>query len=768
MSQNYSKSNSDRYSKVMDSRRRLVDKIIVNMKNGYILPKPLWDASKYKIHNPVSGALYKGSNAVRLLIETEIRGCQDPRWMTLKQANAQGYKIKSGAKGVQLEKFVFEVPKYVENETTGEQERIMVKLERPIINLFTVYNATDIEGLPPLNMEQKTATHEGYNLADKLIESSKCDIQELPQSRAYYRPTTDSITLPLRSTFNSPEAFTSVLMHEMIHSTGHQSRLNRSLVGTFGSPEYAKEELRAELGSFFMGTDLGIEESQSLLDSHTHYLESWIQVLEDDPNELFRACNDAQKAVELLENNLENAMERQVLMQKVVREDKQADAAIKAEQSIVIASQVPITDEVSTESNIEIQSIFCKGSPNIYFQCDKEYSVAEFDQRYRKANILFREKQLEAIEKYGSLENFLKSNELDEYVMYRDQDSVDFSIRYRDGSMQDEELVIDGKYDSAIDCLEHTGKADIAKQLKITAVKDMKEHPITEGMIRPHLPSDSKELLNSIQVNKLDVNGYLHFSIQTRKGEVVNGRYRTIDNIDGRANQIATLPGLTEHPELALYHQNICDRLSELVSYPEPVVQILQSQYQHPMLVPGNQLTFDIANQLFGSLNKQREIEVYMSDNVKDPLFYPIDYRLIYQYEGQITSINDTYDIGADEANLLEHIMLSPDKIHDASVCLGVHDVLRQQQTKIEEQICDIKEKVDEISLSEKILHKDANIEYLDKANGLLKQHASELHTIHDSKEMLATDQSSSTIMEQTKAYMEQIEITDEVIVMEG
>ena len=135
-----------------------------------------------------------------------------------------------------------------------------------------------------------------------------------------HNPQKDEIVLPTRDLFIDQEAFATTLIHEMVHSTGHESRLNRSMMNRFGTPEYALEELRAELGSFFMGCDLGIEGSQELLDSHTEYLESWIQVLQNDPNELFRACSDAQKAGNRLEENYQRQQEEMQAIENAVQE----------------------------------------------------------------------------------------------------------------------------------------------------------------------------------------------------------------------------------------------------------------------------------------------------------------------------------------------------------------------------------------------------------------------------------------------------------------
>lgn len=300
---------SGSFDRVMEERKELVNQIIENMEKGYILPKPQWGVSPFTFQNPVSHAKYHGANMIKLYLHSAANGYTDTRFMTYKQAQSMGWQVKRGEKGIRLEKFIFTKQVERENPDTGQMEKVSVPLQRPMVNTFVVFNASQIEGIEPQEEMKPLEHNEVLELADQLIASSECTVREEPQGEAYYRPASDTIVLPPRNAFISQEAFTVTLMHEMVHSTGHSSRLNRPLLSRFGTQEYALEELRAELGAFFMGTDLGIEGSQELLDSHTHYLESWIKVLKNDPNELFRACSDAQKAVERLSSNLERYQE---------------------------------------------------------------------------------------------------------------------------------------------------------------------------------------------------------------------------------------------------------------------------------------------------------------------------------------------------------------------------------------------------------------------------------------------------------------------------
>lgn len=114
-------------------------------------------------------------------------------------------------------------------------------------------------------------------------------------SQAFYRTDTDEVHLPERADFKSMQEFYSTALHEIGHSTGHESRLNRDLSGRFGSEGYAMEELRAEIASIFMEQDLEIEPSEGRLQNNVAYIQSWKEEIKENPNALFTAITDADK-----------------------------------------------------------------------------------------------------------------------------------------------------------------------------------------------------------------------------------------------------------------------------------------------------------------------------------------------------------------------------------------------------------------------------------------------------------------------------------------
>lgn len=319
------------FDRVMEERKVLVQQIIENMKNGYVMPRWSWDKSAFpctQISNPVSNARYRGANFLKLYLEMMNNQYTDNRWMTFKQAQSKGWKVKKGAKGVRLEKYIFDKDVEEENEK-GEKERKKVRLKRPMVNSFVVFHASQIDGIPELEIKELKPLEydEVLEMADVFKESSCCPITETKEGRAYYSPHDDKIVLPLRDSFIDQTAFLATQLHEMVHSTGHKSRLNRDMANCFGSEDYAREELRAELGCFFIETDMGLVLNDEHVNSHTDYLKNWIQCLEEDPNELYRAISDAQKAADFLEERYRNLMQERVKMHQI---SKSAAAAIRS------------------------------------------------------------------------------------------------------------------------------------------------------------------------------------------------------------------------------------------------------------------------------------------------------------------------------------------------------------------------------------------------------------------------------------------------------
>lgn len=246
--------------------------------------------------NPTTGKRYRGINAIHLMGQ----GRTDPRWLTYKQAVAVDAQVRRGEKGtpIQYWKFTDEQAKTDDQgrpvfDAKGQPVMEEVRLERPRVFFATVFNAEQIDGLPPL--QRKEQTWDAVERAERILQASGAAIHHGEHIRAFYRPATDSIHLPDKGQFPTADNYYATALHELGHWTGHPQRLDRDLAHPFGSDGYAKEELRAEIASMILGDELGIGHDPG---RHAAYVGSWIKALQDDPLEIFRAAAEAEKIQE--------------------------------------------------------------------------------------------------------------------------------------------------------------------------------------------------------------------------------------------------------------------------------------------------------------------------------------------------------------------------------------------------------------------------------------------------------------------------------------
>lgn len=235
--------------------------------------------------NPTTGKRYRGINAISLLMSQPN---QDPRWLTYKQAEAQGFQVRRGEKSRSVEFWQFE--KEETDKATGEKRT--VQLERPRAFYAAVFHASQIDGMPPLEIRQHA--WDPIERVEALLKESQADIRHEPGATPHYSLTKDRIVMPERGQFLDAGRYAATALHELAHWTGHPSRLNRSMAHAFGSPDYAREELRAEIGSFLSCQEMGLSHDPG---QHDAYVGSWLAALRQDPREIFRACADAEKIV---------------------------------------------------------------------------------------------------------------------------------------------------------------------------------------------------------------------------------------------------------------------------------------------------------------------------------------------------------------------------------------------------------------------------------------------------------------------------------------
>lgn len=287
---------TDKEKTKRDFRQDLTNEIVQLIERGTAPWQKPWHPDKASAFlrlpfNGATGRPYRGGNSFWLMLKAQNLGSDDPRWCTFKQAEAAGWKIKKGSKGTSVEYWQFDKEEKRDNPTTGETEKVRVKLDPPRVFYATVFHASQVEGMPELPPVQLPEGWNPVEEAERIITGSGAQIFHDQMDRAFYSPSHDEIHLPPKGAFPQPLDYYETALHELAHWSGHPDRLKRDLSGGFGSEEYAREELRAQMTSLFLSAELGVPFNP---DRHATYQGSWVKALKNDKNEIFRAARDAE------------------------------------------------------------------------------------------------------------------------------------------------------------------------------------------------------------------------------------------------------------------------------------------------------------------------------------------------------------------------------------------------------------------------------------------------------------------------------------------
>ena len=288
--------------------QEVTDRIVAMIEAGTAPWQWPWDRARHPGApafpvNAATGHTYRGINV--LLLGADPRTADDPRWCGYEQAQARGWQVRAGARGATIYFFKrLELPAAGETNAEPPPDEDGRPLGRtvPLLRRHTVFHAAQIEGIPSLEEAYGPVAAgpdrvwETEDRLERLLHRSGARIVH-GGDRAYYDPVEDCIALPPRQRFPSAAAFFGVAFHELGHWTGHATRLNRPFARRRDAPEYAREELRAELASAFLGAELGIRHD---LESHAAYLERYLGLLRGDHREIFRAARDAQAIADLI------------------------------------------------------------------------------------------------------------------------------------------------------------------------------------------------------------------------------------------------------------------------------------------------------------------------------------------------------------------------------------------------------------------------------------------------------------------------------------
>jgi antirestriction protein ArdC len=228
-------------------------------------------------------------------------GFTSPWFLTFNQAKALGGAIRRGEHGFPV---VFWKFLEASGGPDGEEERTGSRDRVPLLRYYTVFNLDQTEGIPAEKIPaQEARRFDPIEACERIVAGmpQRPEIRHTTEARAYYRPSTDIVTMPLRESFHSATEYFSTLAHELVHSTGAPSRLARKSLedwAPFGTADYSREELVAEMGAGFLCAHAGIE--SATLENSAAYIRSWLQVLKDDRRAVIVAAGQAQKAADFI------------------------------------------------------------------------------------------------------------------------------------------------------------------------------------------------------------------------------------------------------------------------------------------------------------------------------------------------------------------------------------------------------------------------------------------------------------------------------------
>ena len=287
------------------ARELLKNKFLEALKEGKIPWKCPW----MKYQNGVSQHEYKGINKVLISYISMERGYTDPRFYTFNQIKEMKLHLsgESKGKGIPVEFWsLYDIIKKKTITIKEYEEKYQDKKEdvRWMVRNYYVFNAKYIEGLPEFrdNSLDRSYMESDHKLfLDNLVKNMGLTFDDTAGDSAYYLPSKDLVQLPPYNSFYIEEDYYETAFHEIAHATGHESRLNRDIKNVFGTIAYAKEELRAEIASTFLSADIGIFADRSI-ENHKGYIKSWIDILENQENELFKAIADAEKIVDYMKD----------------------------------------------------------------------------------------------------------------------------------------------------------------------------------------------------------------------------------------------------------------------------------------------------------------------------------------------------------------------------------------------------------------------------------------------------------------------------------
>ena len=295
-----------------DYHKDFAGKLTEQIRNGTAPWQKPWKPGERRLpENLHTGKAYRGGNSVYLSVTQEAKGYRDNRWATYKQITELDGQVRKGEQATQVLFYKFDdekeqpppgAPDQPARAPEGTAEKASTR--PPLVRCYAVFNVEQADGLTLERRDDDRDTvpeWEAHHTAERVIQESGVRVNHERGDRAVYNLQRDTVTLPEREQFPTANGYYQTALHELGHATGHPSRMDRDTLthgaGKFGSVEYAREELRAEMSAMMTGDRVGVGHDGS---RGAAYVTGWLEALEQDAKEVYKAAADAQKISDYL------------------------------------------------------------------------------------------------------------------------------------------------------------------------------------------------------------------------------------------------------------------------------------------------------------------------------------------------------------------------------------------------------------------------------------------------------------------------------------
>lgn len=283
----------------IDVYQIVTDRIIEKLEQGVVPWHQEW-------HGTIDGAFNRITKRPYSLLNQMLLS-KDGEYASLKQWNKLGGHIKPGEHGevVVFWKMQGYSQVHTEVDADGNETQVVKMKQIPLLKYHKVFHISQVEGVKPLEISKPVGNNpieRAEEVIKNYVENDHLTlINSVPSNRAYYSPVLDKVVVPMLSQFENEQGYYATLFHELTHSTKHPTRLNRSNDGLafFGSEDYSKEELVAEIGSANMMRILGID-TEGTFNNSASYIENWLRVLKSDKKFIVSASSQASKATDYI------------------------------------------------------------------------------------------------------------------------------------------------------------------------------------------------------------------------------------------------------------------------------------------------------------------------------------------------------------------------------------------------------------------------------------------------------------------------------------